>query len=346
MCIMLIAIIMFIVNAFTLVSLTYGAVPDKGDNSVVLLSALEEAVEFNLNIGTPDPSLLTRDDVEGKIVYITGPIVVQKPAVDPKFQISIKNTLIFSRDIQRYQTIETSIEDSFPEPGVSRKFTYHYQPQWTNTYVDSSLFFSKDPQTANPTDTEWLKEKMVFYADASIGNFGFSQSLLQQIEKEADWHLVPNDILRATVSLLSSGSNGNSVLIGGGSGGAKNRKKLVQDYRGPYILIQDQIRGTEVGDLRYSFMILPAPDTVSILARVQQGLLVPIQKSRPNGREKYEIMIFSDKGSSLQETKTKLEKKVRDDTEKGLHDASQYMLVSILYFLISCCLFGIFDGCR
>ncbi|XP_017053462.1 transmembrane protein 43 homolog [Drosophila ficusphila] len=90
--------------------------------------------------------------LEGRIVHLSGPILVGEPLTEPDYNIQLLAVKL-RRRVQMYQWVEETVEHNFGESvGTtdSDSRTYYYTREWRDKIVDSRNFYNRFGHT-NPS---------------------------------------------------------------------------------------------------------------------------------------------------------------------------------------------------
>ncbi|XP_043934536.1 transmembrane protein 43 isoform X2 [Protopterus annectens] len=160
--------------------------------------------------------------IDGKLVHLTGPLRTSKPLFDPNYGISIQAAKL-KRQVEMYQWVEYDDSREYEENGEVKKETrYSYNTEWKSEVVDSRKF-DREIGHENPS----AKAVECFTAaahDIALGKFLLSKGLIEEI----------NNFKQISLAKLES-----------------PHAEIVVDE--DYFYHSSNPRRPEVGDLRVSF---------------------------------------------------------------------------------------------
>lgn len=179
---------------------------------------------------------------DGQLVHLTGKVVSSETLVDEQFQIG-ENVLKLKRTVEMYQWDEDKESKTKKKigGGEETKKTYSYEKKWSNSLNDSKKFKIIDGHV-NPSQIPFKEfEKEV--ADATMGKFALSQSLIYQLYEYENHEITSIDSLNLENASIINDGEKDWVYIGRGTN-----------------------ESPEIGDVRISFDKIPYGD-YSILAK-------------------------------------------------------------------------------
>jgi hypothetical protein len=177
---------------------------------------------------------------DGKLVHIVGPVAASAAAADPDLSLNFPGQAAVARTAQMYQWREKSESRTTDKlgGGQTTTTTYTYSQGWSDSPIDSSSF--KHPEGhANPA----MPFRSQFFAasDAKLGGFTLDPDTMRQL-----------DLIQPVSADAPAGwtKSGNQIFKG--------------DPAAP-----------KTGDMRVSYLGLPAGSTVSVMAAQSNGGFAP-----------------------------------------------------------------------
>ncbi|KAJ8920944.1 hypothetical protein NQ315_015737 [Exocentrus adspersus] len=190
-------------------------------------------------------------ELDGRVVYISGNLVVDEPLTEPDYGISIQAVKL-KRRVQMYQWVEerTPRDDDETSAGSYNSINdYYYVTEWRDKLVDSSSFYIRHNHE-NPKEIP-LKSVTDIAPLVRVGN-------LQ----------VGNDIKHKFNEYIEVTSD------------ERPENRDVKLHMGIYYHCED-IWNPEVGDIRVQFYYAGAAgEPVTIIAKQESGVLVPYTTSK------------------------------------------------------------------
>jgi hypothetical protein len=183
---------------------------------------------------------------EGKLVHVVGQATAKASVVDPDLAVNFPDQVAVARKAEMYQWQEKSQSSTTNNLGGSQTTTttYTYSQVWSETPIDSSAFHHPEGH-ANPGMP--LHSQLYAASDARLGGFALDSATLKQLDL------------------------GQTVTPDAPGGWTKSGEQLFKgDPAAP-----------KTGDLRVSYLALPAGSTVSVLAEQSQDGFAPF--TTPNG---------------------------------------------------------------
>jgi hypothetical protein len=216
-------------------------------------------------IALTDTNPATAND--GKLVHMTGEAKAIAPIADPDLKIEFPGALKVTRKSEMYQWVEETKTETRENLGGSKDTitTYAYKRDWSSTPVDSSRFNREAAaaegrrlgvELVNPPMK--VEGKPFVAGDAKIGGFILKPVLVAQLSGDA----VP----KPSAEPQGWTPDGAGYYRGLGNSGAP-----------------------KIGDMRVSYIYLPSPQQVSVLARQQGASLEPWRA--PNDYEVYRASV-------------------------------------------------------
>ncbi|KAF7287188.1 hypothetical protein GWI33_002552 [Rhynchophorus ferrugineus] len=189
-------------------------------------------------------------EYDGRVVHITGDLIVDEPLTEPEYGISVQSVKL-KRRVQMYQWVEerTSRDDDNNDMMQGSNADYYYVTEWRDKLVDSSNFYIRHGHE-NPTKMP-LQTTTYISPYVRVGPLLLSQELK---EKFSDYNEVTSD--------------------------ERPDRRDIKLHLGIYYHCQD-VWNPEVGDIRVQFYYAgQAGDPVSIIAKQENGMLVPYVTSK------------------------------------------------------------------
>ncbi|KAG5896399.1 hypothetical protein JTB14_009604 [Gonioctena quinquepunctata] len=190
------------------------------------------------------------DSYDGKVVHISGNLVVQEPLTEFDYGISIQAVKL-KRRVQMYQWVEErSPRDDDANGGAQYSINdYYYVTEWRDKLVDSSNFYVRHGHE-NPRHIP-LKTVTYVSSEVNLGQLVVGDHIKQKFD---DFVEVTSD--------------------------ERPDRKDVKLHMGIYYHCDD-IWNPEVGDIRVQFYYAGATgEAVTIIAKQENGVLVPYETSK------------------------------------------------------------------
>jgi hypothetical protein len=188
------------------------------------------------------PSAMPEND--GRLVHVVGDARASAPVVDETFGIEVEG-LALRRHVEMYQWREKKTES---ESNGRKTFSYNYDRVWTNEAIDSDRFTGK-AEHVNP------------------GSMPFDEATVASDEVRVGELLVGPDALREIGGWRRMDAA--SLVL------PPNMAVSFRPHDG-WLVTSEAAGDPVIGDVRVRFEVMP-PGQVSILARQQQGSLVPYE---------------------------------------------------------------------
>ena len=210
------------------------------------------AVQAIIGLNTAASSTVELQDInpspanEGKLVHVVGPAAAKATVADSDLAVNFPDQVAVQRKAEMYQWQEKSQSSTSTNVGGSQTTTttYTYSQVWSESPIDSSTFHHPDGH-ANPGMP--IHSTLYAASDAKLGGFTLDSATLKKLD------------LSQSVSPDAPG------------GWTKSGDQLVKgDPASP-----------KTGDLRVSYLALPAGATISVLAEQSNGGFAPF--TTPNG---------------------------------------------------------------
>lgn len=190
-------------------------------------------------------------EYDGRVVHITGNLVVDEPLTEPEYGISIQAVKL-KRRVQMYQWVEERSPRSDDNDDIIQQKSdtdYYYVTEWRDKLVDSSSFYIRRGHE-NPTEIP-LKTVTYIAPYVKVGPLTLSQELKDKF----------NDFTEFTSD-------------------ERPDRRDIKLHLGIYYHCQD-IWNPEVGDIRVQFYYAGlAAEPVTIIAKQENGVLVPYTTSK------------------------------------------------------------------
>ena len=205
---------------------------------------------------------------EGRLVQVSGEVLVTLPVQDSDLDLVFDNTLAVSRTVEMFQWIESAAAPSEDRQNPRQPATYKLG--WSGDWQDSSRFHH--PEThANPklqlTSQNWTA------SDAKLGAFALNEAALASLEAATP----------LTPAIIPAGWT-----------------KFGTDF----YLALNPARPT-LGDLRVRYAVLKAPAQVSILAQ-QTGIGFTPYRLR-NGDDLFVVLLGAQSAEQLIDSQTQID---------------------------------------
>lgn len=183
---------------------------------------------------------------EGKLVHVSGAVLVHEQLRDPVFALSAE-ALRLVRVVEMYQWTETEKSETTKNAGGSetKTTTYTYEKKWSERLVDSSAFKQKGDHT-NPTTLPYDGKDMAA-TDAKLGAFAFPDEAIRRLAKFDD--VAVDEAARAKL--------------------APELMSRTQVHEGK-LFVGKTPKEPSVGDVRVGFRVI-RPQIVSIIAQQSGG---------------------------------------------------------------------------
>lgn len=207
--------------------------------------------EKDLNEGEKSLVVIESDQVdqqnEKKLVYLTGPTVVNAPIHDTDFGVTVE-AIKLSREVQMYQWIESKHTTKKDKIGGGTETTtsYTYDKGWSSNHIRSSSFHVP---TGHENPTPSYTNSSTYAEKVTVGAFSLPRDLVTRIGGETPLPVTSLDAASESVKA-----------------GAKLSPSEI--YIGP------DPAHPQIGDLRITFSTIPT-GRVSIVAMQNQTSLVP-----------------------------------------------------------------------
>ncbi|XP_001606024.1 transmembrane protein 43 homolog isoform X1 [Nasonia vitripennis] len=138
--------------------------------AVKMAYSLDEALN---NVAVIQNSLKPVPELEGRLVYLSGPLKVSEPLTEPDYGVMVASVKL-RRRAQMYQWIEIEEERSYPG-SLEQDKHYYYTTEWKDKLIDSNDFYIKFGHE-NPTEMP-VKSQTQISEDVRIGNFALGMEL-------------------------------------------------------------------------------------------------------------------------------------------------------------------------
>jgi hypothetical protein len=199
---------------------------------------LSDAAATALTLRTP----VSAPANDGRLVHVSGEARASTPVTDPTFGIEIDG-LALRRRVEMYQWRERRTET---ESNGRKNVSYNYDREWTNDTIDSDRFNARQGHD-NPGRIPF-DEAAVTADDVRVGDLRLGADVLGEI---GGWKTLDASTLVLPPNMAVS----------------------FRPHAG-WLNTGDTPDTPAVGDVRVRFDVMP-PGAVSILARQQDGVLVP-----------------------------------------------------------------------
>lgn len=208
--------------------------------------SLEEA--YN-NVISLNPFERIQPEYDGRLVHISGPLIVEEPLTEPNYDISIQSIKL-KRRVQMYQWVEeTSPRAEADITAENSIHDYYYVTEWRDKLVDSSNFYIRHGHQ-NPTSMP-LKTVTYIAPFVRIGYLMLSQQIKEKFKEFAE---VTSD--------------------------NRPEDKNIKLHLGIYYHCED-VWNPKVGDIRVQFYYAGLQgDPTTIIAKQKNGVLVPYVTSK------------------------------------------------------------------
>lgn len=210
--------------------------------------SLDEA--FN-NVIAINPYDRLKPEYEGRLIHVSGPLIVEEPLTEPDYGISIQSVKL-KRRVQMYQWVEERVQRDYAElsmPQDSDNSDYYYLTEWRDRLVDSRSFYIRHGHE-NPTNIP-LKSVVHISPSVRVGQFALGTDLKEKFS--------------------------NYVEV---TGDERPERKDIKLHVGLYYHCND-VWNPEVGDIRVQFYYAGiSGEVVSVVGKQEDGILVPYTTSR------------------------------------------------------------------
>ncbi|MCU0881947.1 MAG: TMEM43 family protein [Hyphomonadaceae bacterium] len=194
---------------------------------------------------------------EGRLIHVTGTSATGGPLDDPITGASVANALILTRQVEMYQWTETSKAETRDKVGGTQETvtTYTYARGWSDEAQDSTRFAQPQGRTNPPME---LSSGRIQSTSARLGAFALGGKLLDRLNPE-------------TPVQLTSAPDGWRLVAGG-------------LYRGT-----GTPEAPQIGDLRISYLHVPAGGPLSVMGRQTGGEIT----GWTDNRQGYEVLLVA-----------------------------------------------------
>jgi len=210
--------------------------------------SLEEA--YN-NVIALNPYEGIQPEYDGRLVHISGLLLVDEPLTEPDYGISIQAVKL-KRRVQMYQWVEERVQRDYSDPTTTHSTDnsdYYYVTEWRDKLVDSRTFYIRHGHQ-NPMDIP-LKTHIHISPLVRVGQLILGSELK---EKFTDYIEVTSD--------------------------ERPERKDIKLHLGIYYHCND-VWNPEVGDIRVQFYYAGVSgEPVSIVAMQKDGILLPYTTSK------------------------------------------------------------------
>ncbi|KAB0798694.1 hypothetical protein PPYR_09687 [Photinus pyralis] len=210
--------------------------------------SLDEA--FN-NVIALNPYDRLKPEYEGRLVHISGPLLVEEPLTEPDYGISIQSVKL-KRRVQMYQWVEDRVRHDYAQvsmPQDADNVDYYYLTEWRDKLVDSRSFYIRHGHE-NPTEIP-LKSVVHVSPSVRIGQHTLGSELKEKFT--------------------------NYIEV---SGDERPERRDIKLHLGLYYHCND-VWNPEVGDVRVQFYYAGiSGEVVSVVGKQENGVLVPYTTTR------------------------------------------------------------------
>ncbi|KAH0945621.1 hypothetical protein HN011_000728 [Eciton burchellii] len=137
--------------------------------AVKIAHSLDEALR---NVVVLPNSMMLLPEYEGRLVHLSGPLVVSEPLTEPDYGV-VMSSIKLKRRVQMYQWVEIEEDQSFN--GRENEKHYYYTTEWKDKLVDSDHFYIRTGHH-NPKEMP-IKSQVQIADEVKIGAFIFSTEL-------------------------------------------------------------------------------------------------------------------------------------------------------------------------
>ncbi|KYN14435.1 Transmembrane protein 43 like protein, partial [Trachymyrmex cornetzi] len=138
--------------------------------AVKVAHSLDEALH---NVIVVPNSMMLSSEYEGRLIHLSGPLIVSEPLTEPDYGIIISSVKL-KRRVQMYQWVEIEEEPSFGEITEGEKH-YYYTTEWKDKLVDSDHFYIRTGHH-NPKEIP-IKSQVQIADEVKIGAYTFGMEL-------------------------------------------------------------------------------------------------------------------------------------------------------------------------
>ncbi|XP_063902975.1 transmembrane protein 43 homolog isoform X1 [Zophobas morio] len=205
--------------------------------------SLDEAYNHVISL---NPYERIRPELDGHLVHITGPLLIEEPLTEPEYGISIQAVKL-KRRVQMYQWVEERSPRDDMDNDLDHSYSssdYYYVTEWRDKLVDSSGFYIRHGHQ-NPTEIP-LRSYIYISPFVRVGHLMLGNHIK---EKFTDYVEVTSD--------------------------ERPERRDVKLHMGIYYHCDD-VWNPEVGDIRVQFYYAGlANEVVTVIAMQKEGILVP-----------------------------------------------------------------------
>lgn len=111
--------------------------------------SLDEAYRNVIGVYVYEP---IRPEYDGRLVYISGPLLIDEPLTEPEYGIAIQAVKL-KRRVQMYQWVEERSLTNYADTDAEQRQTndYYYVTEWRDKLVNSNSFYIRHGHH-NPTE--------------------------------------------------------------------------------------------------------------------------------------------------------------------------------------------------
>lgn len=140
---------------------------------------ISKSLEESISLVTPlVPNDIPDKSNFGKLVYLTGNLIVHQPLVEVDYGISVLAVKLV-KNVQMYQWEESRIETA-DEEGNFVNTDYTYNTEWKSQLIDSSMFYDSTGHW-NPKEFP-IKSDTIINEHVKIGNYHLGKKLKEKFK--------------------------------------------------------------------------------------------------------------------------------------------------------------------
>ncbi|XP_018345101.1 PREDICTED: transmembrane protein 43 homolog isoform X1 [Trachymyrmex septentrionalis] len=211
--------------------------------AVKVAHSLDEALH---NVIVLPNSMILSSEYEGRLIHLSGPLLVSEPLTEPDYGIIISSVKL-KRRVQMYQWVEIEEEPSFGEITEGEKH-YYYTTEWKDKLVDSDHFYIRTGHH-NPKEIP-IKSQVQIADEVKIGAYTLGMELKKKF----------NDFVEITSD-------------------ERPERKNIKMHSGLYYHSAD-LWNPQVGDIRIQFSYAGKNDNVySVIGLLEKDTIKPYYTS-------------------------------------------------------------------
>ena len=257
--------------------------------------SLHEALDSFVEYGGGNEN--THRDYNGKLIHMTqmlstaratsgGGNAAALAVTDPFFDLSRPNAIRLHREVEIYQWVESIKKKKVKRGEVNEiQEVVNYKKKWVSKPVDSYNFRHSDGHENFDSQLPFTSQSFAA-GQVYMGQYMLADKLINQLQQS--YPIPANEISKLPQGAQKSAFNNNAIYLprGGGqqqeqvTGGDNNEGGVQQQQRN--IMLTTRAGEDEIGDIRITFSEVPA-QVVSVLAKVQQGLLTTWESKQGSG---------------------------------------------------------------